>query len=413
MQKLKNAGLFGSGLVPLSGSLAKRYNECLAMLGVSPTRLDQFSIDAMGWSPEIAEEKNNNYYLNIGDANPNAIIISPAQKGKPVFMPSHSFDKDLMVAIFTAYNKQIRDITKDAAVCVHLDQHIDSFYEPFDLLRYKHISVSFEILNKLQQRQKEQKQLIAQFNEGNNFIDRDVHHKILESAKKYGDLRFRKLELAPLSLDVTSFHTRAFGGVFVLRDFIKDILVFEDEATFKKAIKDTHHDVMLFHKDHGELMDTLVDHIIAEVNLKTAVKKDNYERIKMHTYAAYLKDTEHPIAEILDNPFLFKKYLNALSLETRKDIMGVELYLERLQVSNQTKREDIVNDAYFNALHTPHSSLELEHQELIWKLLNKIAPVDPLHLYWYNKEDFYNAYKTWDESYKDWVIKTITNTIKG
>ena len=76
---------------------------------------------------------------------------------------------------------------------------------------------------------KEQKKLIELFHEGNNFIDRQVHQKLLDSAKKYGDLRGRKLALTPLSLPVSSFYTRAFGGVYLLRDFIKDIMIFEDE----------------------------------------------------------------------------------------------------------------------------------------------------------------------------------------
>lgn len=412
MDKLKQAKLYGSGLVPLSGSLAKRYNECLAMLGVKATTLSHFNIDGMGWSPEVAKEKDNNYYLNIGDANPNAIIISPAQKGKPVFMPSHSFDRDVMHAVFTAYSKQISDITKDSALCVHLDQQVDAFYEPFDLLKYEHIRVSFQLLNRLEDQQKEQEKLVDLFHEGNNFIDRQLHQKLLDSAKKYGDLRGRKLHLEPLALTISSFYTRAFGGVFLLRDFIKDIMVFEDEEMFKKAIKDTHHDVMLFHISHDELMTTLTNHFIAEIDLNSTTKTPNYVRIKSHRFAEMLKEVDHPINEILSNPFLHKKYLNELSLEDRKKLMGLELYLEKLAVNNQTKREDIVEEILYKSLHKPHSSLEPEHQELVWKLLNKIAPVDPLHLFWYDKEDFYSTYKTWKPSYQDWVIEMILKEIK-
>ncbi len=411
MNKLKTAKLFGNGLVPLSGSLAKRYNDCLAMLGVKPTALAQFSVDGLGWSPEIAEEKGENYYLNIGDANPNAIIISPSQKSKPVFMPSHSFDRDLMHAIFTAYDKQIRDITKDAALVIHLDQHVDAFYEPFDLLKYKNITVSFEVLNKLAQHQKEQRALITSFEKENNFIDRDLHHKLLKSAKEFGDLRFRKLDLENVSLKVKSFYTRAFGGVFLLRDFITPIMIFEDIEVFKKAIKDTNHDVMLFHKDHDELMNILKSHDIAELDLKSAVKSDNYQRIKTHLFSEAIVNQEHPMDEIFGNPFLFKKYLNELDLETRKSLMGVELYLEKIALSNQTKMNDIVDKRYIKSLHRPHSTLEIEHQELIWKLLTKIAPVDPLHLYWYDKEQFYEAYNNWKTGYQDWVIASISKAI--
>ncbi|MBL4663402.1 MAG: hypothetical protein JKY22_07585, partial [Flavobacteriaceae bacterium] len=329
MEKLKAAGLIGEALAPISGSLVKRYNGCLAMLGVNPTKLTSFSIDGMGWSPEISEEKNEIFYLNIGEANSNAIIVTPAQKGKPVHMPFHSFDEDVMTSVFAAYDREIRDITKDSALCIQLDQNMDAYYEPFDLLRYKQISVSFKLLNDLNEVQEEQQKLISTFYEGNNFIDRGLHKKLLESAKKYGDLRQRKLNLEPISLTIKSFYTKAFGGVFVLRDFVNDIIVFETMEVFEKAIKDTVHNVTLFHISHNELTSTLLNHRITDFNIKKVAKTKRYERIKKRFFVQQLESFEHPLHEILDSPFLFKKYLNDLDKDTQKKIMSVEIYNQR------------------------------------------------------------------------------------
>ena len=413
MEKLRAAGLFGRELVPLSGSLAKRYNDCLKMLGVSSTKLKQFSIDGLGWSPEIALEKKDNYYLNIGEANTNAIVVSPDQRGKPVHMPSHSFDRDIMQAVFAAYEKEIRDITKDAALCLHLDQKIDAFYEPFDLLRYDKIEVTFEILNALDEKQKEQKQLIKEYQKGNNFIDREIHKRLLSFAKTYGDLRHRKLYLEPITLEVSSFYTRAFGGVFVLTDFIKDVLVFEDEEVFKKAIKDIDHDVLLFHKAHDELMVTLVSHLILESDLKKTMRTPRYERVKKQFFSEYLENPSHSVKEVLDSHLLFKKYLNTMDIEVQKKINGVEIYYQKKIVNRDIKMGDYIDEVYLKTLHQPHSSIEEEHEELIWKLLTKIAPKDPLHLYWYDKDQFYKAYASWEPSYQDWVIECILENNKN
>ena len=407
MEKLREAGLFSRELIPVSGSLAERYNGCLAMLGMKPTKLKKFGIDGMGWSPEIAEETGNEYYLNIGEANSNAIIVTPDQQGKPIHRPFHSFDRDIMTTVFAAYGKEIRDITKDSAICIHLDQNIDTYYEPLDLLRYKQLSVSFKTLNDLDKRQEEQMELVQTFNEGNNFIDRHLHNDLLESATKYGDLRTRKVILDPLQLRVSSFYTKAFGGIFVLRDFINDIIVFESEDTFKKAIKDTVHDVTLFHIGHNELTSTLVNHLIAEFNIKKAAKTERYERIKKHLFVQELKSHDHPLPEILDSMFLFKKYLNELDEEARKRLMSVERYNQRKIVERELKMEDVVDITYAKALLEPHSSLEEEQKELVWKLLTKMVPVDPLHLYWYDKNQFYKTYESWPESYQDWVIDMI------
>lgn len=412
MEKLRAADLFGGGMVMLSGSLAKRYNECLAMLGVTPTKLKTFSVDGMGWSPELAVEKKDNYYLNTGEANVNAIIISPEQEGQAIHMPSHSFDRDVMNAVFTAYGREIRDITKDSALVLNLDQHIDAFFEPFDLLRYNEIEVTFSLLNDLDKKQMEQQAFINLFKRKNNFIDRDVHQQILNSAKQYGDLRNRKLKLEPIKLKIGSFYTRAFGGVFVMKEFLKKILVFEDEKVFKNAINDTAHDILLFHKDHDELIDALIQNLLLKKDFKSAMRTPRYDRIKKHVFIENTKKMEHPIDEILDSHFLFKKYLNQLPIAVQKRISGVELYYQRLIVDKNLKIEEYVDEDFVKILHEPHPSLKEEESDLVWKLISKIIPKDPVHLYWYDKEQFYNLYADWKPGYQDWVISEILENNK-
>ena len=116
MNKLKQANLYRSELIPVSGKLVERYNKCLIKLGFTTTKLTNFHIDGIGWSPEIAEEKKNLHYLNNGEANPHAILITPLQKGKPVYVPFHTFDREMMQHVFRTHNQKINDITRDSAI---------------------------------------------------------------------------------------------------------------------------------------------------------------------------------------------------------------------------------------------------------------------------------------------------------
>lgn len=411
MDKLKQANLYRSELIPINGKLVERYNECLIKLGQTPTKLQAFSIDGIGWSPEVAEEKQTLNYLSNGEANQHGIIISPMQKGKPVYVPFHTFDRDMVKAVFTAYSDKINDITRDCAICIDFDQGIDAFYEPLDVLKYKSINIKFRLIYNLDGIQKKQLKLVETFNEGNNFIDEDLHAQLLESAKAFGDLRHRDLSLPPLEFKTSSFYTRAFGGVYVLRDFISDMLVFENEDAYKEAIKDTTYEVLLFHISQPELMDKLRDHLIVEANLQEELQGARYIRIKRSFFAQKLKDTAHPIKDILTDNMLFKSYLNKLDVNALRQVNGVELYLERLERSNEYKLKDMVDAGIYTALHKPHSSLELQHQDLIWQLLVNISPLDILFFYWYDKEQFYKTYQTWDASFQDWVIEEIRNNI--
>lgn len=411
MQKLKEANLYRSELIPVSGKLVERYNKCLKTLGFKETKLKSFSVDGVGWSPEVAEEMKDVHYLNHGDANPHGIIISPLQKGKPVYLPFHSFDREMMQHIFRTHGSKINDITRDSAICIDFDQDIDVFYEPLDVLKYDDVSITFRLIDNLEDKQKEQLQLVDKFKLDNNFIDENIHQELLDSAKTYGDLRHRDLKLHPLHFSTGSFYTRAFDGVYLLRDFIKPIVVFESKDYYKEAIKDTVHDVLIYHIEQPELVEKLKSHIIIECDLEYMVKTPNYERIKKFELYKNLKDPQHPTREILNSKPLFKSYLNKIDIKSRKRVMGVELYLEKLERSNAFKLEDMVDQSMYFALHQPHSSLSAEHRDLIHKLLINIAPKDILFLYWYDKEQFYKNYEQWDDSFQDWVIETISNNI--
>ena len=411
MNKLKQANLYRSELIPVSGKLVERYNKCLVKLGFTETKLKTFHIDGMGWSPEVAEEKKEPHYLNNGEANPHGIIISPLQKGKPVYLPYHSFDRDIMKFVFKIHGEKIKDITRDCAICLDFDQDIDAFYEPLDVLKYDKVTIHFHLINNLKNVQKEQKRLVETFHNENNFIDEALHAQLLESAKTYGDLRTRDLDLHELQFATDSYYTRSFGGVYILRDFIKPIVVFEDKTWYKESIKDTSYDVLIYHIAQPELMDKLRDHVIIEYDLEKVITTKRYERIKKFEMSQYLDKPQHPIKDILNDPILFKSYLNKLDISSRKKVMSVERYLEKLETSNQYKIADIVDVKLFEALHKPHSSLGAKHQDLIWKLLINISEKDVLYWYWYDKESFYKRFKTWDDSLKDWVIETIGNNI--
>ena len=409
MDKLIKANLYRSELISISGKLVERYNKCLLKLGFTETKLEKFSIDGVGWSPEISNEKKDTFYLNNGEANTHAIIITPKQKGLPVYNPFHSFDKDLMKAVFKKHEKTINDITRDSAICIDFDQKIDVFYEPLDVLRYRDIVIKFHLIDNLNKAKEAQLKLVDTFNYESNFIDEDLHKQLLDSAKKYGDLRERNLDLEEINFTTDSFYTKAFGGIYLLRDLATPILIFENEATYKEAINDTTYDVLMYHISHSEMIKKLVSYNVLEFDLEEEITKKRYNRIQKYVFSTFLKETTHPIKNILQDNLLFKSYLNKVDISSRKKIMSVERFLEKQKVSKNVAANEIIEEEIYVSLHKPHSSLKPNHQDLIWSLLVNIVPKDMLFLYWYDKEQFYELYASLDESTQEWVIDTVLN----
>lgn len=407
MNKLKQANLYRNELILVNGKLVERYNKCLLKLGFTPTNLTSFFIDGMGWSPEIAEEKNENFYLNNGEANTHAIIISPKQKAIALYNSFHSFDKEIMKAVFKKHAETIKDITRDSALCLDFDQKIDAFYEPLDILKYKDITVKFHLIDNLNKAKADQLQLIEEFKKDQNFIDEKIHKQLLASAKKYGDLRERTLKLEEVYFASGSFYTKAFGGVYLLRDLATPMLIFEKEETYKEAIKDTTYDVLMYHISHKELLTKLKSYNVIEFDLEEEFTKKRHKRMQQFMLASFIKESTHPIKNILQDSILFKSYLNKIAIEDRKKVMSLDIFKEKQKVVRSIKPEDIIDDQLFIALHKPHSSLKANEQDLIWSLLINIAPKDVLFLYWYNKEQFCKIFEQLETSTQDWVIDTI------
>lgn len=411
MQKLQEADLYKGELIPINGKLVERYNKCLVKLGFSETKLTSFFIDGIGWSPEIAEEKNEIHYLNNGEANPHCIIITPLQKGLPIYNPFHSFDRELMKRVFKKHQHKIENITRDSAICVDFDQNIDVFYEPLDVLKYKNITVKFRLVDDLDKAKEKQLQLIELFKRDNNFINEDIHQELLDSANTYGDLRDREVSLSDVVYETESFYTEAFGGIYVLKSFLSPIMVFEDMEAYKEAIQDISNNVLMYHISHYELIEKLNSHLMIECDLDSDITLKRYERIKKFLLAEFVNEDTHSIKEILNDPVLFKGYLNKIDISARKKVMGLDRYLEKKVTNPTVKISELVPKDVHVALHSPHSSLKPNDQDLVWKLLVSIAPKDVLFLYWYDKELFYNEYENWSSSKKDWVIDVIKSNI--
>lgn len=400
MDKLRKAGLYMSSLFAVKGKMIERYNQCLTALGLEPTALKEIYIDAIGWSPEVADEKQSIYYLNHGGANPYGIIISPQQYGMPVYFPYHSFDRQLLEAFYVKNEEAIKDITTDSAIVINLDQNIDAFYEPSDLIDYDNITVGYKILNELDREQIRQNVLIQKMYQRHNSLDMNLHNKILATANKFGDLRGRSLQLREVDYPTTSFYTKAFGGVFVLRSPTNGhLLIFESMDEINKYT----HTYMAEHISSPNLLTELTNRGFISFDIDK-LNSARLDRVTQYFFAKSVDDAQHPLSEILANRSLYLKYLNDLSEDEKKKIIGPFKYFEKIAKGHKPDRSNYIADEVYAALHSPVTS---NMEELIWQLLCRMHPVDPYLTYYHDKELFYKQYQTYNESYQDWVIQII------
>lgn len=408
--------LFSSGFLLVERTtLIKRYNACLSQLGIQETELKKFRIDAWGWSPDVAEELGDEFYLGqSGPANPYAIIISPEQEYCKVQFPFYSFDQDLIKAVFSTYRNQIADITTEQGICMYTDQQIARFRNPLDLLLVDHVTANFMASGKIIHAAQEQRKLLHElYNDDSAWDDVRNYEKLATSAKQHGDLRYRSLEMDSMPYNkVDCLYTKAFEGMFVFRSLPskKPLLIFEQSRKEEVAYPSSINVVSL--QEPEEVIKWLKqEELIAFDRMH---RQQIAERLKKHLNGLFAKahaqsypeepipDRTEPGAKIFVNRMITLGVLT----ENYPDLERLMLLLER----DMVQKESDVDEGLRKYIYTPYVFLRPELKALVELLLAKLNPENFLELFSYDEEAFYEQFVDWPESLQKWAEQQLLKT---
>ena len=400
MNQLIKAGLFGRGLVRIDRPvLVDRYNGCMVDMGLEPTVLTTFQIDKMGWSPEIAEEQGDNYYLSHGEANPLAIIITPDQEFAPIYFPMHSFDWGLMEQWFAQFRISIADITRDTGIWLDIDNEVDIYDQPSDLLMVSEVFARVNCPDGLISRAAGQQKLVQRW-----LTEQDVHsnQELLTSLQatvtQDGDLRRRHLTITDMPyLDILDFYSRAFGGTFVLRSQDSDPMVLVRTEAKKKLGANEHYATL-----------AILPQLIERGYVETDVEWWQSHLFRLKVVA------ESFLVEVLD------KHEPKLAFEDLKDGRKrqlVDQYQSELGMYNELARArshlksgvvpEVPPEIQIHLMH-PADSLSPGSREVVWQLLTYIQGGRFVPLFYrHQKTAFVEAYKKWREPRRTWALGRI------
>lgn len=403
MQDLIKAGLFGRGLVQVNNTiLVERYNACLRDMGLEPTKLKKFQIDRMGWSPEIAAEMDNDYYLSHGDANPLAIILTPDQgvPGTPIYYPYHSFDWRMMNAWYSTYRAPIVDLTESTGICLDIDQDVDVYQDPDDLLLVYEVLIKASTPGRLITKAKRQQELILRFlREEESHLNAELIEELRQSRIEAGDLRNRMLVIRDHQFsDIRDFYSRPFGGVFVLRSRSEKPLVICRKGAVAKQFNLPAADVRVI----GQLK----KFGYVENNLEWW--RGNLSRLRMiaESYFVDMLDAAEPEMDYLSiDPVIHK----ALVRKHEKELEPY-LLLRALCIELQHNKKDVEVPAQIaHMLVHPAQNLNDTTRDLIWQLLSWVKGGRIIPLYYRHwKTAFVEAYtQKWNRPKRTWALARV------
>ncbi len=416
MKHLKKAELIGANLFDVNTEeMVERYNQCLKHLGLPTTKLKSFSIDKLGWSPDISKEKDDEMYLTHGPSNTVGIILSVEQAKASLYFRHYSFDSFLIERVYHELKKPLMDITTMSGVCLDIENGISRFTTPFDLLMVGYYQVIPSTPNKIEEIARQQKKLVADFEKSEDmWQDPEVRKKLIESSEQHGDLRRRNILLHPIFFDeASSFFTRNYGGTFVFRDFGSEdkTLMIRVEKQDNQILESPYKDLLVMSIDEDNLVEKLEKFGILTLDLGFYSSNLNeLERMKDDILADVVCNKNPENLEYSEIPSTQKKsYL----IEYEKDIPEVYFEIEKLIQSLRMGKEVNELSKELRGLLLRPTKVNPGFKQAVNILLTFLFPEKVIQLYRFNKEKFYKQYFTWSKSKRKWVIWRIMNHYKG
>ncbi len=407
LEKLVDAGLAYQGLIPINNKeMLRRYNRCLASLGLKQTDRESIMIDGVGWSPEIAQDLGDKYYLSHGPANMLGIILTPEQRHRPVYVPTHSFDRDLLDAYHALNQNSIIDVTRTEGITLNFENHVTEYRTPLDVLDLRDITVCSGV-GGLREARHEQMKLVESFSK-EGWFDRKVRIGLAVSGKQYGDLRSRQIELPDLVFaEFGHFHIDTCGGVFVLRDVHKeDLLILESGKAQELDLPDGVDAINL--SDVNAWIERLVKAKLIEVNFSWY--RDNLEQLeaKARVLTAFsIMEADADADFISMTPEQQKGKLRELSRAGKlPDVYHEFEHLAQAIRQNRGKIKEPSHDsALWRFLVRPAVHVQDSDKALLWMLLCRLEPRNILSFYIHDKNGFFEVYKSWSVPLQTWATQ--------
>lgn len=413
MERLIDNDLMYGGLMPVTQPhLVARYNAAMAALGLAQTELKSFSVDATGYSPEIAKEFDDDHYLDPHGVNRRFIILSPDQGQLPVTNINFSYTTDLVHEFFSANEEALKVLTLKDVVYGEIDNSTYRIDDLEDILSIKRVEFIVKTADKLLDKAKLLNTLIARFHaEHDAWRNNDLLNEILELARACGDPRNTAAVPRKTKFEQRSFWTRHFGGIYVFHDESDDgavVIGQKDKPKFalgQPGLK-RYMPVSAYEDIYTYL------YVTDRVELWNAAWLDRSDilnlRITQYVFAAIAR--ANPDKELTDLDETWVKRWVRDNFDTLSED-GAFPFLTRMRKNafngSQINLDEVRPDLRFL---TMRANPDHPDHWVVNRLLSEYVPFDFLTRFIVNKEAFYQDYEGFEAKFRDYVVHAVTST---
>ena len=400
MMRLVKAGLMFGNLYEVSSpAMVERYNRALDYLIGKRTALTEFHVDIAGFSPEVADELEDQFYLNPHGANQMFILLSTDQKTAPLLGSQFSTSRSILQRYLEENEEQLFGLTAREAVAGELLNSVFKIDEPADLLDINQIEVTADTTQShVAEAQTLTTQIDRFLTEDDAWWDDVLIAEMIELAKRTGNIQRNPVMLHSKVYEQGNYFTTHLGGVYVFRDAatptviarktidgldalnIKQVLTLDDREAISNWLYKEGLTELIVQRPNQEsalIIRQKMDFIIASVAAEQGHDLDGQSRQNMRQ--------------------LERRYANDLP----EEFIGLMEVWRWASMGGRVPKIGPDHPAYFYALRGSRHA----DRDLVNMLLTDLSRLDFRQLFICHKPLFYEAYRGWSDSKKDFVVR--------
>ena len=401
MIRLLRHGLIFAELFPVdTPSMVARYNEALNKLTGKTTALDSFMIDIAGFAPEIADEFDDQTYLNPHGVNRQFILLSTQQKDAPLLNAQFSTSHAILQQFISDNEAQLFALTARDAVAGELNNSVYRADAPGDLFKIRKISVEADTTGAhLKDAAKLHEKIDRFMNVEDAWWDDVLIAEMVDLSKRTGDVTRNPILFDKTLYEQKNFFTEHFGGIYIFRDArvpaaisrlpkdevgsmpIANQLDFDDRGKILSFLHENNlvESIIEADMDAAALLRQRLDFILIDRMTEAGTAVDGMTRQDIRglhrEYGRQMPEVYHRLAEVLH-------------------------WVEQGGRQPRIQASDPVAFYILRAKQGPE-------RDLVNMLIAELCPYDIRQLYICHKQAFLGAYTSWGEEKREYVANLL------
>jgi hypothetical protein len=411
MDLLRDNELIYGRLLPVEEKhLIERYNKALKAFGLKPTKRNSFEIDRTGFSPQIAEELDDPFYLDPNEVNRRFIILTPSQIDLPVVHTAFSNTSQLIYEFMSRNSRAIDALTIKDVIYGEIEDSVSKVEDIEDLLSIHQVEFRVLSAEDVLGKASELGRLIDRLKqEPDAWRDNQMLERMVELAKVTGDIRENALVPDQVIFRHNAFWTSHFGGLYVFIDADVTTVISDPSAPGFRRSRPWQVSYLSIH-DADKVFRFLASTARIELPRASWIETSGYLEHRAEMAIRALISQAEPTREIGNAD---KVWLQTW-IHSNADIINRDGTFPFL---NAAKREiSQLGQLRIENVEPPHRFLVVrakpDHPDawLINRLISDFVPFDFVSRYVFNKQGFYKDYEGYGEAQRAAVVDTLKTT---